>query len=226
MNRTAVIVLGAVVAIVVAALAFPRLARAFSANAALSRCAELKAQRAAVAVQGGDVVTLARLDAEIRACSQDAAALGADVDLGSVTLAACTAKYEQIAQEMAHYRSTDYSDTVKRQNTRGTIFRLGEEMARCYETAVADADSVDTLDQIRNSIARTVSAAQGWERCFRDQASGCGRFFGSTDTFPPEVADAFLTRMIAPLRAAHAAATAKRDGLRRATTSTPLGVAA
>src|SRR5690606_16960105 len=129
----------ATVAVAIAAYLFPKLARSYGLTPALSRCAELQAQRAQRALHGTDPVTLARRDSEVRACSQTAQSLGAELDLGDVTLEACVAKLEQINQEWAHYRSTEYSDAVKRNNTRSAMLRFGEEAARCASGAVEDA---------------------------------------------------------------------------------------
>lgn len=209
----AAIALGGLTLLVVLAWLFPKLARAYGRDQAISRCAELKQQRAQLAVQGTDAVTLARLDSEIRACSQTAQSLGADLDLGEVSLEACLAKREQISQEWAHYRSTEYSDSLKRNNTRNNMLRIGEEMARCYDGAVDDSESVDALDKIRAALSNTIGEAEARERCYRDDGSGCGRF-GLSEDHGNDKADQERNRVIAPLRAAHAKATAKRDTLR------------
>lgn len=189
--------------------------RTVTRSNALSRCEDLKRQRAALAVQGGDVVAIARLDAEIRQCAQSAQALGADVDLGGVTLDGCVAKAEQIEQEWAHYRSTEYTDAIKRNNTRGTMLRLGEEMARCFEQAVAEAETPESIERIRTALSRAIGKAEDRERCYRNDGSGCGRF-GLNEAHGNDKASDEINRVITPLRAAHAAASRKRDEIRRA----------
>jgi len=203
----------ATVAVAIAAYLFPKLARSYGLSQALSRCAELQAQRAQLAVQGTDPVTLARLDSEIRACSQTAQSLGAELDLGDVTLEACVAKLEQINQEWAHYRSTEYSDAVKRNNTRSAMLRFGEEAARCASGAVEDAESVASLDRIRAALSKGIDEAEAHERCYLSDGSGCGRF-GLNEPHGNDKAADERQRVIEPLRLAHEAATAKRDALR------------
>jgi hypothetical protein len=203
----------AAVAVAVVAWVFPRLAKAYGVTQALSRCAELERQRAQLAVQGTDPVTLARLDSEIRACSQTAQSLGAEIDLGDVTLEACIAKLEQINQEWAHYRSTEYSDAVKRNNTRSAMLRFGEEAARCASGAVDDAESVAALDRIRSALSKGIGEAEARERCYLSDGTGCGRF-GLNEDHGNDKARAERERVIEPLRAAHTKATEKRDALR------------
>lgn len=209
--------LGAVV-VAIAAYLFPRLAKSYGITQALSRCAELEAQRAQLAVQGTDPVTIARLDSEIRACSQTAQSLGAELDLGDVTLEACVSKLEQINQEWTHYRSTEYSDAVKRNNTRSAMLRIGEEAARCFNGAVADSESIATLDRIRAALSKGIGEAEARERCYLSDGSGCGRF-GLNEDHGNDKARQERERVIEPMRAAHAAATAKRDTLRGAASS-------
>lgn len=218
------VVLGAV-CVAIAAYLFPRLAKAYGVTQALTRCQELERQRAALAVQGGDVVALARLDAEIRACSQTAQSLGADIDLGAVTLEACVAKLEQINQEWAHYRSTEYSDLTKRNNTRTTMLRLGEEAARCFNGAIEDSESPTTLDKIRAALSKGIGEAEARERCYLTDGSGCGRY-GLNEDHGNDKAAQERQRVIDPLRAAHTAATAKRDALRAGGAATNAGASA
>jgi hypothetical protein len=210
---TIALVVGGVGVLALLAWLFPKLASAYGRNQALTRCAELTAQRAQLAVQGTDPVTIARLDSEIRACSQSAQALGAELDLGDVTLSACVSKGEQINQEWTHYKSTTYDDSVKRNNTRSSMLRIGEEMARCYQGAIADAESIVTLDKIRAALSHAIGESEARERCYVNDGAGCGRFGVSEDHGNDKGAQE-RERVIVPLRAAHTAATVKRDTLR------------
>lgn len=202
MKPSPFVIVGLVVVgvLVLAAVAlFPRLATAVARDQALSRCDALRQERSRLAVQGGDVVEIARLDAQIRACTTEAASLGANVDLGSETLKTCLAKSEQIEQEWAHYRSTGYDDAVKRNNTRGTMLRLGEELARCFSQAVTDAQNVVTLRQIRDAVSQAIGRAQAREQCYLSDASGCGRF-GLNEPHGNDKAADERARVITPLR--------------------------
>lgn len=220
MNKWVIIALvgGGVVIVAVAVVLFPRAAQSWARNAALSKCAELQRRRAQLAAQGTEVNELAALDSEIRACSSSAQALGAELDMGEVSLDGCLDKSAKIQAEWTHYRSTDYSDSWKRNNTRGTMLRLGEDMARCFMTAIDDAESAASLEKIKNAIAREIARAEDRERCYLNDVSGCGRFALSEPHGNDKAADE-RSRVIEPLRAAYDAAVEKLRTLQPASAS-------
>ncbi len=200
--------------LVVAAMVLPRIAQALARDKALGRCAELEQQRAQLAVQGTDPVTIARIDSELRACQATAQQLGADVDLGVEGAKSCASRGEQISQEWAHYRSTEYSDSVKRNNTRNSMLRFGEEMARCFEQAIDDASSPEGLRVIKSELNRQIAYAEARETCYLTDASGCGRF-GLSEDHGNDKARQERERVILPLRTALAKLDEKRTMLER-----------
>lgn len=212
MNVKIAIAVGVLVLVVALVVVGPGLATSYARNKQLSECERLKAQLAALRVQGGDVTEAARLEQQIAACAQAAEAYGADIDLGSIRLGTCDAMYEQIEREFTHYRSTSYDDPVKRNNTRQTILRVGEELARCYQEAISQAESVATLDTIRRSILRSLASATARRDCYLYDQTGCGRFALNED-HGNDKARAEDERVIAPLNAALAALDTRRASM-------------
>lgn len=206
--RQVVLVLGVVLVVYLAASYGPELVRKWRLDQALARCAQLRAQLAAVRVQGGDPVAAQRIEDELNACARDVAALGGTVDAAGVQLLACDTAYEQQVQEFSHYRSTEYSDAVKRNNTRQTILRLGDDQVRCYNGAIAAATSPATLNIIRASILRTLEAAVDRRNCYLYDQRGCGRF-GVNEPHGNDKAADEQQRIIDPLVASYRRATAR-----------------
>ena len=175
MSTASIIAICVLLALVGAALVIPPYLAKRAKESAVSRCAALKARRAGEAVQGGNPVVLAQLDYEIKTCLGEAAALGAPVDVGAAVLEGCIAKGEQISQEWAHYKSTSYSDPVKRNNTRGTILRTGEEMARCFSGALDEVTTVPGAEAIKAEITKQLAYSVSRRACYDNNMPGCGR---------------------------------------------------
>lgn len=198
MSTTVKIGIGIAIVAAIAIAAFyvgPSLAK----NRALSRCADLKAQLAAASVAGGDPVRIASLQAQIRQCNQDAAALGATVDTALSDLQSCSANYEQIEQEWAHFRSTDYSDTLQRTNTMNTMLRLGEEGARCFSNAIESATTLPQLLALHDKILSEGAIQRAKQEALYHQLAGLDRFPGSTETDSGNKANNWLQRVVNPL---------------------------
>lgn len=177
MNRT-VIIAGIVVVVIVVAVAFtfPSIATTYARNRTLTRCQELEAELAAMSGQGGDQQAIAAKQAELRICYGQAEAAGAAVDLGRVRLEQCRIMLRQCREEFAHYRSTDYSDAVKRNNTRGTILRVGENFVTCVREA---GNATETLPGAEEALALAKEAFAEFEAqrlCYLYDQAGCGRF--------------------------------------------------
>lgn len=167
----------AAVLLVVALVVVPPYLREREKTQALSRCDELKAQRATMAGQGAEVTQLAILDTQIRLCYEAAGRVGANVDPSDrLDLGACSDRGQQIEREWTHYRSTSGEDAVKRNNTRQTILRLGEEMAACYRDVVPRATTAEQLEVLLASARRQYALSQERAACFRSGAAGCSRF--------------------------------------------------
>jgi hypothetical protein len=195
----------AIIALVIAGLIVgaviivpPMIVKRNKAEAA-AKCAELQARRAGVAVQGGDVNELARLDQQIKACAMASAALGNEVDLGAIVLENCVAKGELISQEWAHYRSTDGTDAIKRNNTRGTWLRMTEEMTRCFAGAIDDSTTFEGAKKIQSAIRTQVAFAESRAACFDAGVSGCSRY-GLNEPHNTERATDERNRGVIPLR--------------------------
>jgi hypothetical protein len=177
------LILGIGVAVVIIALVVfgPGLATTYARNKKLNECETLKAELAAIRIQGGDTNRAEQLEQMIEQCSADAESYGAEIDMGAIRLSSCDFQYNQMEREFVHYRSTSYDDPVKRNNTRTNILKIGEGLAVCYEEAVTTAESVATLDKIRQSLLRAISASTSRRDCFLYDQTGCGRFAVNED---------------------------------------------
>jgi hypothetical protein len=64
--------------------------------------------------------------------------------LVTAKLSACSAMKDYIEGQFAHYKATDYSDAVKRNNTRQSMLATGAALAACLQDALATAVSAKT----------------------------------------------------------------------------------
>lgn len=177
------LVLALAIAVAVAALLFvPRVLDARTKAAAGARCRALKNQLALLRTQGGSAEESARLQVQIRLCEDELEAIGGTVDRAGSLLETCNTITEQLAQEFAHFKNTDYSDWLKRDNTRRTILRLGSEQVRCFGEVAATPNQTPTQ---RARLARSIQAALDLSdiraNCYNDNASGCARYAGSPE---------------------------------------------
>lgn len=216
MDTRLIVGIGVVVLVIALVIVGPNLATSYARNKKLSECEALKAELAALRIQGGDVNEAARLEARIAQCAADAESYGADLDLGKIRLGSCDAMYEQMEREFAHYRSTSYDDPVKRNNTRQTILRIGSELSACYSDAISQAESVATLDAIKRSLLRSIAASTSRRDCFLYDQTGCGRF-GLNEDHGNDKARAEEERVLNPLQSNLSAIEAKRSTLARFT---------
>lgn len=142
----------------------------------VAECQALIAQRDSLRVQGGDTTAIARIDAQITTCITQANALGAKIDPALAGLQTCDSYRAQVEAEWTHYKSTDYGDLITRNNTRSNILNITESQARCYQAAIGQATTADSLNAIRQSILVSLNEAYDRKLCFESGAPGCGRF--------------------------------------------------
>lgn len=172
---TAIVIVGAVAAVALAAKLAPGIGASRSRADTLARCAEIRRQLVAARVQGGDAVAASQLASQLSDCLAQAAAEGAQIDPTSAAMLDADTAYSQIEAEWAHYRSTDYSDSIKRNNTRGTMLRLGEGMAAAYRAAADAAVTPSQLAVVRASLLRSIDASERRRNCYLSNEAGCGR---------------------------------------------------
>jgi len=207
----------AVIAVIAALALLPSFLRSKALGESQAACDALKAQRSALSVQGGDAVEIARLDAQIRTCSAQNVLLGSGEDLALTTLTGCEEKSNQIEQEWAHYKTTSYTDPVKREGARGTILRLGAMRNTCYQTAIDEATTIAGIESVRNSIGRAITKSVARNRCHKNDEPGCGRLWGvDIEPHGNDKEASELRDITTPLRELYAAAAAKRVTLRTA----------
>jgi hypothetical protein len=89
-----------------------------------------------------------------------------------------------IDAQFAHYRATDWSDALKRNNTRQTILRSGRDLTACLQGVFSSASSFGSLTSLRAVGALTIAAINAsidrWA-CFLSNQSGCGTFAANED---------------------------------------------
>lgn len=188
---------------------YPFYARASSKSAKLGECKTLEAELAILRIQGGDQGRAAQIQAALAQCAREASDLGVDYTAADAAEATCTGMQEQIAQEFAHFKATDYADIAKRGTTRGAILRIGSELNRCLQNAAEDATTVDALRKIDRIAARHYAEAIARRECYLSESPGCGRYLGSVEDAGSTKAAAETSQVIAPLIAIRREITAK-----------------
>lgn len=179
MNAKKAIAIVVVVVAIAVAVYGPTWSAKAAASAKSSECDALLAQLRAVQTQGGDAVAAAKLETQLKVCAAAAKAAGADINLAEVYLATCESTAEQIEQEFAHYKSTDWSDLVKRGNTYGTILRLGDTLAPCAIDALNQCTSIAEVKSVDTFIRKQIAASTARAKCSaRPGGSGCGENAG------------------------------------------------
>jgi hypothetical protein len=148
-------------------------------------------------------------------------------DMATSRLRMCSVLKTEIDREFQHYKTTSYSDAVKRNNTRQTILRLGRELSQCLSSALSDARKAPPvrLTQVRwlglrgmgglgaysaatgNSVSAVAASALSAldssmtrKICFSLDMPGCGRFGVNEDGNEKKAADE-QARVLAPLLA-------------------------
>ncbi len=195
--------IGIGVVVVVAIAAFPALSRISGRNAVETELQELRDRLAAISVVGGDMNEADALRARIRVLTNTANRYGASLDLGAITLSGCDAMQTRIESEWNNYISTDYSDPLKRNNTRASILAFGATLSRCYEQAIVDASTPEGLDQISASLLNSIARSEARRVCFEADQAGCGRS-GVSEPHGFDKAAHERDQIQAPLRAAYA----------------------
>jgi hypothetical protein len=86
--------------------------------------------------------------------------------------------------QFAHYRATEWSDALKRNNTRQSILAAGRDLTASLQSVFALASSFRDLPKMRAVGTLTAAAINSsidrW-RCFFSNESGCGTFASNED---------------------------------------------
>lgn len=226
--------LAIIVALVVAAAVFgPGILESMRKKAAVAECDALRARRRVMAaVQGANVAVLAQLDAELVLCAERLAAMGIPVDSAAYAMESCDDKATQIDAQWTHYKSTSYSDPMQRDNTRGAMLRLGEEMAACYQAAadriaappptlgepgpkgarplIVNRPALAEINTLLAAVRRAIGSSNARITCYLTDGSGCGRFAVSEE-HGNDKARHERERVLLPLRRVEASLVAKRE---------------
>lgn len=194
----ATLILGIVLLAVVATPSIAKLLEERRKKATRDRCYALERELALRSAQGTDPAALTELQVQLRLCRDELVAQGDQFDAGQARVGDCLALNSKIAAEWNHYRSTVDTDAVKRNNTRGTILRTGDEMVACFRQAVSDASSDEGLASIQRQLATALLDSKARVDCFRNSDSGCGRF-GLNEPHPADMANDEESRIYQPL---------------------------
>jgi hypothetical protein len=205
-------IVGAVLIVGLVIMYGPTIAELWARTRAVSRCESIRADLdQELAREGGGSSERARqLQAELTACTNEAARYGASSSLAEVTLIQCDADYEALEAEFSAYKSTDYSDIIKRGNKLGNMLALGERMAGCLAQALAEAEreapslgpegTILVMAKVRGAAVRALAASEARLACYRSAAPGCDRYWGSLEADNGTKAAAELARINEPLR--------------------------
>ena len=113
----------------------------------------------------------------------------------------CGSMKTRIDSQFNHYKRTEYSDALKRNNTRGSMLAMGAEMAACARQAyVQAAGKKAALLAVSASVMPALDAAVTRKICYVMGASGCGRF-AVNEPHGNDKARDVQTRVITPLSA-------------------------
>lgn len=212
MSPAVFFVVGALIVVALVIMYGPTVAELWARTRAVSRCESIRAELdAELAREGGGNSERARqLQAELTACTNEAARFGASSSLAEVTLIQCDADFEAIEAEFAAYKSTDYSDILKRGNKFGNMMALGERMTGCLRQALAEAEreapllgpagALLVLNKVRGAAVRALASSEARLACYLSAAPGCDRYFGSLEASNGDKARAEQERINIPLR--------------------------
>lgn len=193
---TIVVAVALLVAVVVLV---PRLTSARAQSTDLAQCRALQRQLADARTQGGDQGVIEHIEAQLRSCIVDAQAAGAQVDTSGIDLGIAQAAGAQIDSEWVHYKSTDWADSVKRNNTRSNILRIAEsDLVPDLRAALEHAESLASLAPIRDEITRQINKSIDRAQCILSDGVGCGRFGDNEDNWDQRGRDE-IVRVMLPL---------------------------
>jgi hypothetical protein len=127
--------------------------------------------------QGADPARREVLNQRLAQCARDLAATGASVDAVGIYLETAESAAVNIQSEWGNFKTTDYSDGIKRGTTRGTILRIAESsLIPALRQAVVDAQTPRDLERVKLAILRQIEASLDRAKCFSGDGPGCGRF--------------------------------------------------
>jgi len=124
----------------------------------------------------------------------------------SILLRSCTFLKGYIDGQWAHYRATEWSDALKRNNTRQSILADGRTLLACLQNVWASAYSFGSITSMRAVGTLTLAALNAsidrWRGFFMNEP-GCGTFASNEDQ-PDVKAAQEMSSTTAPLMAAYA----------------------
>jgi len=168
-----------------------------------AQCAQLQQQLVQMkAAASPDQPSISRIETQVAQCIQQTRAAGGNVDNAMSNMSDADQDFEQIENWFNEYKSTDYSDALKRNNIRKNMLDTGQAMAGKYASAAGAATDVATANAVRQSILRALDSAVSRRICYQYDASGCGRF-GANEDHGNDKAAQEQSRTIQPLLDAH-----------------------
>lgn len=116
-------------------------------------------------------------------------------------LIVCRETKDQIDREFAHYRATDWSDALKRNNTRQTMLSLGGALVGCLRSAFDEAHAYRSgvaLRAVQAVATSALDAAMNRKLCYQTNGQGCGTMAANEDQ-PDAKARQEYDRVVVPL---------------------------
>lgn len=211
-NRIIIVVVLVVVVLLGGGYAYQRF---FSRDA---RIRKLREDRDA-AIARGDTASAERLNAQLRGEQELETAGGPAANLAITSLNLAERHYANSQSKFREYKNVDYSDWVKRNNTRNDLNRIGEAMVGTYGQALRQASTRDDVQAILESLALPLAASEERVHCYGDRAGGCDRQYDWTEADGMQKVREEWARVNEPLKALIVAAEDKLRTLEGATST-------
>jgi hypothetical protein len=129
--------------------------------------------------QAATVTPLFALYEQIARFMKEQGDLSIVTKLAELKLRPCATAKSFIDAQFAHYKATEYSDALKRNNTRGTMLAVGATLVACLQNALSTAigmKNVQSVQLVANTIISALDAAMVRRDCYFYDQPGCGRF--------------------------------------------------
>lgn len=113
----------------------------------------------------------------------------------------CRETKAQIDGEFNHYVATNWSDALKRNNTRQTMLSLGGSLVACLRSTYEEAlkyGSIRSLRAVQAAAVAALDAAMDRKLCYQMNGRGCGTMAANEDQ-PDAKAHQEDTRTVRPL---------------------------
>lgn len=149
-----------------------------------TKCADLKRQIARAELAGQDTNLLAILQADYRACLEEAGESGIDIDISKTYVDEMESLAAKMRTAFSDYTRTSYSDPVTRDNKRGAIFFAASQFLESGEDFINSVPppSSQSKERALRIISQAIKDSFSRVNCYclngncNKAGPGCGRF--------------------------------------------------